>query len=55
MEPQKRHSRFGKGVGDPGVLNPGDSFTYGTAMALRQPLLLKGDGFTRTDIEVARY
>ena len=49
------YSRFGRGVGDPGVLNLGDCLSYGTAMALRQPLLFKGEGFTQTDVEVARY
>jgi ribonuclease VapC len=49
------YARFGKGVGEPGVLNFGDCLTYGTAMALRQPLLFKGEDFSATDVEVARY
>ena len=49
------YSRFGKGVGEPGVLNFGDCLTYGTAMALRQPLLFKGEDFAATDVEVAEY
>jgi ribonuclease VapC len=49
------YARFGKGVGDPGVLNLGDCFSYGTAMALRHPLLFTGDDFARTDVEPASY
>lgn len=49
------YSRFGRGVGEPGVLNPGDCLSYGTAMSLRQPLLFKGDDFSVTDVEVAEY
>ncbi len=47
--------RFGKGVGRPGVLNYGDCFSYGVAMAHEEPLLAKGDDFPRTDVEVASY
>lgn len=49
------YARFGRGVGDPAVLNFGDCLSYGTAMALRRPLLSKGRDFTETDIEAARY
>ena len=49
------YSRFGKGVGDPAVLNYGDCLAYGVAMAEREPLLFKGDDFARTDVEVASY
>ncbi len=49
------YSRFGKGVGDPGVLNYGDCLAYGTAMAEGHPLLFKGDDFARTDVAVASY
>ena len=47
--------RFGKGVGRPGALNFGDCLAYGVAMAMGSALLFKGDDFTRTDVEVARY
>lgn len=47
------YARFGKGVGDPGVLNYGDCLAYGVAMAERQPLLYKGDDFSHTDVEPA--
>lgn len=49
------YARFGKGVGDPGVLNLGDCLSYGTAMAMRRPLLFKGRDFSLTDVEVAEY
>ena len=49
------YGRFGKGVGSPGVLNFGDCYSYGVAMALRRPLLFKGDDFRQTDVLVADY
>ena len=49
------YSRFGKGIGDPAVLNYGDCLAYGVAMALRQPLLFKGNDFSATDVLVAEY
>jgi len=49
------YARFGKGVGDPGVLNHGDCLAYGIAMAEREPLLFKGNDFGRTDVGVASY
>lgn len=48
-------ARFGKGVGDPGVLDYGDCLAYGVAMAERQPLLYNGDDFGRTDVEAVEY
>ncbi len=49
------YGRFGKGVGEPGVLNFGDCLAYGVAMAEREPLLCKGDDFGRTDVELVAY
>jgi ribonuclease VapC len=49
------YSRFGKGCGDPAVLNYGDCLAYGVAMAERQPLLFKGDDFGHTDVEAVTY
>jgi len=49
------YARFGKGVGDPGVLNFGDCLAYGVAMAVREPLLFKGDDFRRTDVEAVAW
>ena len=41
---------FGKGSGHPAKLNFGDCFAYALAKAKGEPLLFKGDDFTRTDI-----
>jgi ribonuclease VapC len=49
------YQRFGKGVGAPGVLNHGDCLAYGVAMAVGEPLLFKGDDFSRTDVVAAAY
>jgi ribonuclease VapC len=49
------YARFGKGIGDPGVLNFGDCLAYGVAMAERQRLLFKGDDFSQTDVPTAEY
>ena len=44
--------RFGKGRHAAG-LNLGDCLAYALAESTREPLLFKGDDFTRTDIEAA--
>lgn len=44
------YTRFGKKVGSPGVLNYGDTLSYGVARAEDEALLYKGDDFARTDI-----
>jgi ribonuclease VapC len=44
------YARFGKGVGSPGVLNYGDTLSYGVAKAADEPLLFTGTDFTETDI-----
>ncbi len=49
------YARYGRGAGDPAVLNFGDCLSYGVSMILREPLLFKGDDFARTDVLVARY
>ncbi|HEY0972331.1 MAG TPA: type II toxin-antitoxin system VapC family toxin [Gemmatimonadales bacterium] len=49
------YRRYGRGVGSPGVLNFGDCLAYGVAMAAGEPLLFKGDDFTRTDVLTASY
>ena len=41
---------FGKGTGHPAGLNFGDCFAYALARQTGQPLLFKGDDFTRTDV-----
>ena len=52
---RQAYRRFGKGVGSPGVLDYGDCLAYGTAVAVGEPLLFKGDDFARTDIAAAPY
>ncbi|HEX5044780.1 MAG TPA: type II toxin-antitoxin system VapC family toxin [Candidatus Polarisedimenticolaceae bacterium] len=42
-------SRFGKGR-HPAALNFGDCFAYALAVTLGQPLLFKGDDFSKTDL-----
>ena len=44
--------RFGKG-NHPAGLNFGDCFAYALAETNNEPLLFKGEDFTRTDIEAA--
>ena len=49
-----RHAwrRFGKGNHE-AALNFGDCFAYALARTSGEPLLFKGDDFTRTDVETA--
>jgi ribonuclease VapC len=54
---QARHARegfrrFGKGR-HPASLNLGDCFSYALARVLDEPLLFKGDDFSRTDLRPA--
>ncbi len=44
--------RFGKG-NHPAALNFGDCFAYTLAKVENEPLLFKGNDFTRTDVEAA--
>ncbi len=41
---------FGKGSGHPAQLNFGDCFAYALSKSAGEPLLFKGDDFTRTDL-----
>lgn len=45
---------FGKGSGHPAKLNFGDCFAHALARATGEPLLFKGDDFSRTDVVPAR-
>lgn len=47
------YGRYGKGVGQPAVLNYGDCLAYGVARALDAPLLFVGEDFGRTDVQPA--
>ena len=42
---------YGRVVGHPADLNFGDCFAYAVAKAYREPILSKGDGFTKTDLK----
>jgi ribonuclease VapC len=44
---------FGKGTGHPAGLNFGDCFAYALAKETGEPILFKGDDFTRTDLSSA--
>ena len=44
---------FGRGSGHPARLNFGDCFSYALAKAMNEPLLFKGNDFTRTDVPSA--
>jgi ribonuclease VapC len=49
------YAHYGRGVGSPPVLNFGDCLAYGAAAAAGEPLLCKGDDFTRTDAVLAGW
>lgn len=44
---------FGRGSGHPAGLNFGDCFSYALAKETGEPLLFKGQDFSRTDVHVA--
>ena len=46
---RRAYGRFGKGR-HPAGLNYGDCFAYALAMARGEPLLYKGDDFSKTDV-----
>jgi len=45
---------FGKTSGHPAKLNFGDCFSYALAKSKGEPLLFKGEDFSRTDVKSAR-
>jgi ribonuclease VapC len=45
--------QYGRGTGHPAALNYGDCFTYALAKFLGQPVLFKGNDFSRTDLTIA--
>ncbi|HYU12205.1 MAG TPA: type II toxin-antitoxin system VapC family toxin [Stellaceae bacterium] len=47
------YKRYGKGSGHPAGLNFGDCFTYGLAKLTGEPVLFKGNDFSRTDLASA--
>jgi ribonuclease VapC len=52
---REAYARYGKGIGSPGVLNYGDVLSYGVARAEDEPLLFKGEDFSRTDVGSAYH
>ena len=46
--------RYGKGR-NPARLNFGDCFAYALSKTHEQPLLFKGNDFSKTDVEVVTY
>ncbi len=49
---RQAYADYGKGR-HPAGLNFGDCFSYALAKAYREPLLFKGNDFSRTDVEAA--
>lgn len=47
------YRNFGRGSGHPARLNFGDCFAYALAIETGEPLLFKGDDFSRTDVRSA--
>jgi ribonuclease VapC len=47
------YARFGRASRHPAQLNFGDCFAYALAKEMNEPLLYKGDDFTKTDIRSA--
>jgi ribonuclease VapC len=52
MLARQAHFDYGKGR-HPAALNFGDCFAYALSKALREPLLFKGDDFSKTDVNRA--
>lgn len=48
------YRRYGEGTGG-GALNFGDCFSYALAKTLNEPLLFKGNDFTKTDIKAVSW
>jgi ribonuclease VapC len=47
------YRQYGKGTGHPAGLNFGDCFTYALAKLCDEPVLFKGNDFSRTDLRIA--
>jgi ribonuclease VapC len=50
---RQAYGAYGKGTGHPAKLNFGDCFACALAKIIGEPLLFKGDDFSRTDLESA--
>jgi ribonuclease VapC len=51
---RKAYQQYGKGF-HPAALNYGDCFVYALAKEQKQPLLFKGNDFSKTDIKLVPY
>jgi ribonuclease VapC len=47
---RRAHREYGRGSGHPARLNLGDCFSYALSKDTGEPLLFKGDDFSRTDV-----
>jgi ribonuclease VapC len=47
---RQAYRAYGKGTGHPAKLNFGDCFAYALAKSTGEPLLFKGNDFSRTDL-----
>ena len=50
---RRAYRAYGKATGHPAKLNFGDCFAYALAKETGEPLLFKGDDFSRTDVRPA--
>ena len=50
---REAYRQYGKGSGNPAQLNFGDCFAYALAIDTDQPLLFKGEDFSKTDVKIA--
>jgi ribonuclease VapC len=50
---REAYQDFGRGSGHPAKLNFGDCFAYALAKVTGEPLLFKGDDFSKTDVPSA--
>jgi ribonuclease VapC len=55
MLARRAYQRFGKGRGHPARLNFGDCFSFALARVTGEPLLFKGDDFSRVGLTMALY
>lgn len=52
---RRAYRRYGRGQHHPAGLNYGDCFAYALAKDAGEPLLRKGEDFSRTDLDPAAY
>ena len=50
---REAYRQYGKGSGHKAQLNFGDCFAYALAIDTDQPLLFKGEDFSKTDVKIA--